>query len=263
MNLSISVTSAFLAATAMLAGAVSFSERLAPLAAPVRLPSALSEVSGLAPASATSVYAHNDEQATIYEIDIATGKALRSFSLGRPPLIGDFEAIVAVGDRVAMIASDGRLFEATIEPRRRSLAHRATDTGVGAGCEVESLARADGNYFIACKRAKGRLVVFRWADGERAQQVIDMKLKGAVPNPDAFRAADIARDPTNGAFLVLDSSAGAILEISRKGEPVSYRRLGGDHPQAEGLALMADGRLVVADERKAGGGALTVYPPRR
>ncbi|MDZ7627370.1 MAG: hypothetical protein U5J99_03040 [Parvularculaceae bacterium] len=138
MRLLVEGLSAVLAAAALLAGVGRFSQRLEPIRAPLPLAGDLAEVSGLAPAGEASVYAHNDEQATIHEIDVATGRTLRTVSLGRPPVIGDFAAIVAQGQSLALITSGGQVFEATIGP-----------------------CRGGQGFFIACKRAKGRLVLYR------------------------------------------------------------------------------------------------------
>ena len=256
---------ALLGTTALAAGTPAAT--LHPLAA-TPLPGALTEVSGLAPASATSVYAQNDEQATVHEIDLASGKTLRSMSFGRPPLTGDFEAIIAADGRLALITSGGEAVMADIRERRGRLPFQVVDFGIDKECEVEGLARSENRYFLICKKAKRGLLVYEWSQGEGARKKIDLKLGDLVPNPVDFRATELVHDPETDSLLVLDSAAGAILEVSLHGKPLAYWRLGGDHPQAEGLALLADGRLVIADEGKMGGGSigagvLTIYPPRR
>lgn len=239
---------------------------LEPVGPPVRLDGALTEISGLAPAGAARVYAHNDEAATIFELDAVTGAIVRRFSLGRPAVTGDFEAISLVGDTLSLITSNGRIHEATIEPDRRVLEFRVVDIGLGATCEIEGFAPVDdaSAFLVACKEAGPRLNVYKWSRAGGAAPFLSMKLKGVVPNPRKFRAADLVFDETTQTLLVLDSGAGAILEVSPAGEPVGYWRLAGSHPQAEGLALLPDGRLLVADEGKAGaGGTLTTFRRRR
>ncbi len=247
-----------------------FGQTLHQAAAPKRLVGALSEISGLAPATPTSVYAHNDEAATIFELDLRSGKILRTFSFGRPAVIGDFEAIAAHDGALSLITSAGVIYEAKPGPRRRTLSFNTVDTGLGGACEIEGFApaKAGDAFFVACKSSKRRLVVYKWTPQGGAAKAIDLKLDGIVPNPDEFRATDIVNDHKSGTLLILDSSAGAILEVSMTGESAGYWRLGGKHPQAEGLALLADGRLLVADEGKTGrgsigAGVLTLYPPRR
>ena len=261
------------AVLAMFSGAAASSPDagvLRPVAGPVRLTGALAEVSGLAPASETSVYAHNDEQATIHEVDFRTGKILRAQSMGRPPVPGDFEAIAVNATEKLLVTSGGLLLLAQNAVRGRSLRYRAVDTDLEKACEIEGLAPADagGSFFFACKHAGRRLVIYRWSASAGAVKAVNLKLDGAVPNPKGFRATELVRDPRAGTLLVLDSAAGAVLEISTDGQSIGYWRLGGDHPQAEGLALLPDGSMVVADEGRIGdgaltSGALTLYPPRR
>ena len=47
------------------------------------LPKALQEISGLAVDSAGRIFAHDDEQAIIYQIDPATHRVVKRFSFGR------------------------------------------------------------------------------------------------------------------------------------------------------------------------------------
>jgi len=251
------------------AAAGKFSATLQP-ASRHALPGALVEISGLAPTGSGRVYAHTDESASIFEIDIASGEIVSTFSLGRPAALGDFEAIALKDGVLALAASTGVIYEATLDPRKRSLAFRTIDTGLGSVCEIEGVAptAAPGGYFLVCKSMKNRLVIYEWSRERGAFRLIDRKLRGAVPKPKEFRATDLVVDAARGAFLILDSRAGAILEVAMDGGKTRYWRLGGEHRQAEGLALLDDGRLLVADEGKIGEGriaaaALTLYPPRR
>lgn len=234
----------------------------------VRLDAALAEISGLAPAGGPIIYAHTDEEARIYALDAATGKITRTFTLGRPAAAGDFEAIATQGETLYLATSAGVVYEAPLS-KDRALGFRAYDAGVGKSCEIEGFAPgAGGVFYFACKRKKERLVVYRWSRGEKAVRAIDMALNGAVPSPEDFRAADLVFDAKTQTLLVLDSAKGAILEVSLEGDAVGYWRLGGDHPQAEGLALLDDGGLLVADEGRPGKGSLgratlTRYPKRR
>ncbi|NWG92769.1 MAG: SdiA-regulated domain-containing protein [Parvularculaceae bacterium] len=261
---------AALAAAIVPADAADVSATLRPEGPPQRLAGALAEISGLAPAGGTHVYAHTDEEAKVFELDVRSGDVVRTFSLGRPAAVGDFEAVVARGGVIALVTSKGVIHEAALSGGARPLAFSAVDTGAGRDCEIEGLAPnpARDGYFLACKRKGRRLVVREWSRKDGLAPAIDMELQGAVPNPKAFRAADIVADQATRSLLVLDSAAGAILEVSLDGEKRGYWRLGGDHPQAEGLALLEDGRLLVADEGKIGEGSLgagklTLYPPRR
>ncbi|HYN45337.1 MAG TPA: hypothetical protein VES64_01460, partial [Allosphingosinicella sp.] len=148
----------------------------APAARPYHdLPLGLREISGLAAASPGSVFAHDDERAVVHEIELATGRTLRRFSLGDPPARGDFEGIAADRTHVYLITSDGQLLAAPIGADGASVPFEVHDTGVGAACEIEglSLAPEPDSLLILCKRARhgrreGRLLIYRWSIGGAA-----------------------------------------------------------------------------------------------
>jgi uncharacterized protein YjiK len=62
--------------------------------------------------------------------------------------------------------------------------------------------------------------------------------------------------------LLLSAADAALVELSADGALASARRLEGEHVQPEGVAALASGALVIADE--AGGRAstamLSIYP---
>ena len=74
------------------------------------LPKALQEISGLAVDSAGRIFAHDDEQAIIYQLDPATHRVVKRFSFGLPAVRGDFEAIAVVGRQLILTTSDGVLY---------------------------------------------------------------------------------------------------------------------------------------------------------
>jgi uncharacterized protein YjiK len=57
----------------------------------------------------------------------------------------------------------------------------------------------------------------------------------------------------------------AVIEIDNEGQLVAARTLplADRHPQPEGIELLADGRLVIADEGSRGRARLTLYRPSR
>lgn len=233
-----------------------------------RLPDGLSEVSGLAQAGPASVFAHDDERAVIHEIAVDGGRTLRRFALGRPPARGDFEGIAVDGGRIYLIASDGRLLAARPGADGEHVPFEAHDSGVGAYCEVEGLAAGTepGRLLILCKRQRdgssGRLLVFAWSPGHPAVPWRDMDLGGALGDAGSFAPSGVEFDPAQGRLIVLSARDRRMLVLDRGGRIAALRRLDPRrHPQAEGIALMADGRLVVADEGQGGApGRLAVYP---
>lgn len=241
-----------------------------------KLDPVLAEVSGLAPASATTVFAHNDEYAIIHEVDISNGVIKRSFALGKPTIAGDFEGIALKGDAVYLITSDGMLYEAPVKKHRERARHTVYDTGLKEFCEIEGMAideSADAFLFL-CKNAvrdkkNKRITIYRWTIADRFQDRepwLEIPLAELVPEKDRrqnFKASELQLEAQSGHLFILDANAGAILEMTQQGAPVDYRLLAPrTHPQAEGLALMPGGAIIVGDEsRGAANGRLTIYRP--
>lgn len=239
-----------------------------------KLAGVLTEISGLAVASPTTVFAHNDEFAIIHELDIATGAVLRSFALGKPTVAGDFEGIAVQGGFIYLVTSNGHIYETRPADHGKRADFNVYDTRLGKECEIEGIASGEktGEFYLLCKTAaidkKGeRLILYKWSFADRLRNlkaVIDSPLHDLAPQAKSFKAADLERDPATGNLLVVDAGGGAVIEITPKGGAVGYWRLApGRHPQAEGLTLMPNGAIVVGDEGVGGEGLLTVYPPRR
>lgn len=239
------------------------------------LPKGLSEISGVAPASDHSIFAHNDEFGIVYEIELETGRVERAFALGKPTAKADFEDIAARGGYVYLLTSDGRIFEARIGEHRKRVLYNVYDTGIGQRCETEGLTIGPGNeeFLILCKTMhdpalKERLVVFAWNLAERAPAVtpwLDVPLDGLVDELDQanFHPSAFVWRRDTGTFLIVSSKGRTAIEIDAEGRLIARFKLEKKrHNQPEALALMPDGRLVVGDEGARGRGRITVYAPR-
>jgi len=236
----------------------------------VDLPLGLREVSGLAVASANSVFAHDDEHARVSEIDLAYGRAIRTFSFGAT---GDFEGIAASGSRIHVITSDGRLssFDAGVDGA--VVPAEVHDTGVGARCEIEglSLSPRPGELLILCKDIPGRgnggrLLVFSWniaANRLEAQPWLDADLSAELGiDRRGFAPSSIDWDARTQRVAIISARNRVIMFLDANGARVERLQLdAGRHSQAEGVAIMPSGDIVVADEGGDGRpGRLTIYP---
>lgn len=243
------------------------------------LPNGLEEISGLAIASERSVFAHNDEHAIVYEIELERGRILRAFALGDPTLEGDFEGIARVGSRVFLITSDGLIYAANIGRHRQRVPYTVHDSGVGPHCEIEGLSASPqpGELLILCKRGRRggmqtdarRLTVYRWSiDSEHALETpfLSLALSGFLTKeerPD-FRPSGIDWDPNSGAIYIVSGRNRLMLTFDRRGTLLEKRRLTPrQHPMTEGIAMLGGRWIALADEGTATRrGRLTVYPAR-
>jgi len=257
------------------AATLSRSDLAAPPADRWELPKALQEISGLAVDSAGRVFAHDDEQAIIYQLDPATHRVVKRFSFGLPAVRGDFEAIVVVGRQAILTTSDGVLYAGLEGRDGESVPYVTQATGVGRDCEVEGMAYepAGRALLFACKEPRttalvGHLAVLRWSLDRKALDPrpwiflglskITRELRGP-----GFHPSELVRVAGSGNYLVLSGREHAIAEITPAGKVVAVARLRrGDHRQAEGLAFAPDGALLISDEGAGRRGTVTVYRRR-
>jgi uncharacterized protein YjiK len=232
------------------------------------LPGRLDEISGLATTPDGRLFAHDDERATVHEIDPVTGAVGKRFSLGEPPLRGDFEGIAVVRERFFLVTSVGLLYEFREAEDRAEAPYRMTDTQLGGGCEVEGLDYdpVDEALLFACKVANaddGAFVIHRRrldpAEAPLAPIEVARFQLPAHGVGGGFQPSSIAVDPA-GTLLLVSAAVEALVEIDRSGRVLSGVALSRRrHPQPEGLAFGADGTLFVADERNDGDARLTSY----
>ncbi len=234
------------------------------------LPAELREISGLSVAGPDAVFAHDDEIGRIYKINTETGESSVYFSIGTPPVKGDFEAVVVKGEALFVVSSDGLIFESEMSGGAAASSYAVYNTGLAKQCEIEGAADdgADG-LILACKKTRGakkksRIVLYRWSASARfepPERIVDIDLGAQWSPVSGRRFAPSGLDRLkDGRLLVIDSASGGLAVLDAHGGLENLSELGAKaHPQAEGVATMPDGSLVVADEGGDGAGRLTVY----
>lgn len=236
------------------------------------LPDALREVSGLAATPDGRVFAHGDEQALIVELDVRRERTVKTFAMGRQGARGDFEGLAVADGRFWLVTSHGILYESSEGANGGYVAFRTYDTGVGTQCEVEGLAydASTKALLLACKEPRvralrGFVTIFSWSVPRRALvnrtglrvRVDSLARRAGVS---AFHASGIERDPTTGHWLLVAARERAVVEITPAGRIVAGAALSRrDHRQAEGIAIMSDLTLLIADEAAGRRATLTTY----
>ena len=237
------------------------------------LPSELNEVSGLAVAGPDSVFTHDDEYAIIYEFRLRDGHMLRTFALGEPTIEGDFEGIAVWAGQVFLVTSDGLIYAARPGRNGERVPYRVYDSGIGPRCEIEGLSQSPDpdELLLLCKRFRNdseeaRLEIYRWKIGrDRAEAApfLSLPLETLMPGDELaeFRPSGLEFDPASGQLLVISARARTLLVLDRAGRFIERKRFQANrHPETEGITVMPDGRLVLADEgSKTREGRLTTY----
>ncbi len=235
------------------------------------LPASLAEISGLALTPDGRLFTHDDEIARVVELDYRRGSIVKQFSLGSPPLHGDFEAITWTPSGLFLLESDGRLFEFREAADGATVSYTVHDLHLRKQCEFEGLAYepASGALLLACKRVRPGtdkfLVIYRWKPGnESVGEPLKVPLERVIGSHDwnGFHPSDITIEPASGNYVLVSSLEKALLELTPRGDVVFARSLQGRHPQPEGVAITSDGLLLISDEagkRNGSAAAITVY----
>ena len=231
-----------------------------------KLEKPLREVSGLALDAQGRLLAHNDERGRIYVLDPGSGEIReeQKLLLGDRPIKGDFEGIARSGNRVWMINSRGVLLETNSDGTQVAL----FNTPLGKWCEIEGATfdAVTGKILVVCKTIAGGpkpLIHFYELEPDDHRQngnpvQIDLRpLNLGYP----LRPSGITISEDGQTLYILSSKPVSILEVTRQGKLVRYLKLSKKfHRQPEGIEILPDGRLAIADEGGDGRARLTLYP---
>ena len=229
----------------------------------------LHEVSGLALDASGYLVANNDELAKSYLVSPVDGSTLKSFEFkeGERSILGDFEGIAQDGAMTWLINSQGILFRATQGNARINI----FDTGLETLCEVEGLAlwRLKQSLVIACKKNRtkqfGRhATLFLWSLDTHSLNPVPLTISRKTLKKRfgirKFHPSGIAVTRDGSRLMVLSSRRPALAILDTEGALVDARKLRRKyHRQPEGITLLPNGTLVIADEGKSGNATLGLY----
>jgi len=239
------------------------------------LPNRLREISGLATTADGRLFAHDDERAFIYEIDVAQGAVGKRFALGDPAERGDFEGLaITSGGAFWMTTSEGVLYRFSEGAADAIVSFETFDTGLGQVCEIEGLAylASEQSLILACKRHHARdmrdtISLYAWSPERGGEAVEWLSLAeadvAAAAGVDRFRPSSLEIEPQSGRILLLAAQRNAFVEVGADGAILAARALAGAHRQPEGVAILTDGALIIADEGGDGSALLSRYPAAR
>jgi hypothetical protein len=260
-------------------------------AAPVRritLPEELREISGLALGSNGRLFAHGDEEATVFQMDPVTGQVLERFHLaptGQEPdlgkktrkgrVAGDFEDLAIVEDRFFLVTSNGVLLEFAEGEDGASVPYTAHPTGLGERCEVEGLTYDAGarELLLLCKEfhaksERGRVAAYGWSIADqRLGPTPRLVLLSAALRPltgmNAFNGSALAFTPGGRSIVLVAGPQRLFVEITADGRATEGGLLDrAAVEQPEGIAFLRDGSLLISSEGGRGMATLNAYAPR-
>ena len=228
------------------------------------LPEFVNEASGIAVMKDQSILLHDDEFAVIYHVSLVDHSIEPFGWLGSPEFERDFEGIALNGETIYLVTSDGMIYQASVDLKARSqtLDFTVFDTGLESICELEGLHFLSGKLLLPCKvpleeSYKNKLVVFEFdvkTHEIRKHLVIPGERFGTLkaPQPTAI-------DVTSHHYYII--SKNHLLKIDRGLSSMDIFSLPKfRHFQPEGIGLLDDGSIVIADDFRKGIGRLTHYP---
>jgi hypothetical protein len=238
------------------------------------LPARLAEISGLAVAPGGRVFTHGDEAAIVYEVDPHAGTVVKRFYVGDERLRGDFEGLAIAGSRFFLVTSRGTIVEFAEGQADEHVSYETYETPVRDQCEVEGLEfdPTTNALLLACKtnlspQTRGNVVIFAWSVERKALEAtprfsIPQDFLARAGRKTDLHASGIAVHPRTGTIILVAAQEELLVEIAPGGKVLNVRELPSKrHPQAEGIAFLSDGTMLVSDERR-NGGLLTLYPLR-
>lgn len=238
-----------------------------------KLPGRLSEASGLAISKDGKLFSHDDEQATVYQVDLSSGKILKQFSLGRFGIKGDFEDIAIAGNLMYLVRSDGVIYEFPEGDDGRTVEYRTYKTPLTASHDVEGMCydpETDA-LLLACKEFPGK-----GYEEYRAVYSFSLKSKSLNPKPrflislrevtkksdkKEFRPSGIERHPVSGSFFIIAAHGSSVIELSKDGTLLGQQSINkkvNSHP--EGITFAPDMTLILCNDGQGAKGTLTLYP---
>ena len=225
----------------------------------LKLSKSLKEISGLASGPDGQLYAVQDEKGIIFQLNPDDGSILAEQKFYGD---GDYEGIERVGNTMYILRSSGHLFEVDLGQRGGIKATRKSRLNLPSRCDAEALGSdpAAGTLWVGCKNADGvkgkktrslfRLTVENDKWEAKLKVSINQKMlteansdskwsiNKFMPSGLTIREYVIfVLSAVNDLLLIIQPTRVDMVELSEMGLP-----------QAEGIALGADGTLYIASE---------------
>lgn len=242
----------------------------------VKLSRRLKEISGLTTTPDGRLFCHNDEKGFVFELDKNTGKVIKEFYLGSWVVEADFEAIAFAKGRFYLVTSSGYIYEFKEGQNKAPVGYNVYTSGATSRFNVEGACYdpVTNSLLLACKDYPGKnysgyraVYAFSLADysiNEIPRLLIPLSKIDGRYNLDDFHPSGIAYCKRSDTFFILSAKGEkAIMEMDRFGNVLNVEKLKDkDHRQPEGIVVMPDNDLIIADEADGEEATLTTYKLR-
>ncbi len=253
----------------------------------LELPRELLEVSGLTELDDHRVACLQDEDATIYIVDLSTGEILERHPFGPQ---GDMEGLTRVGEELYALRSDGLIYQlqlkganySAVDSFHMELDHRNIE-GLGYDERTGLILVAPKDILKGDPKMRDQRSVFAFDPATRkllpkpvvtysVKEIIrqaeaaGMKLptrtnkKGKTVDAIKLRMSSIAVDPISDQYFLLSAVDQTLLVLDRKGTFVALHLLDANLlPKPEGITFLPNGDMLISTEGKNGPPRLVRY----
>ena len=238
----------------------------------IKLPSKLSEVSGLAMTGDGRLFCHDDESPIVYEIDYRSGETIKRFTVGSGFMEEDFEGIAVREDTLFMVNSSGELFEFAEKGDRKYADFRLYRTFLSEKYDVEGLEYdpATDCLLLACRKYSGKgnkgfKAIYAFDLKKRVLEqvprfLIPLKEVERKAKKGEFNPSGLAFHPAAGTLFIISADGQLMIETDRNGKILDQQKISGKaNRQPEGIAFTADNTMILANDGQGGQGTLTLY----
>jgi len=234
----------------------------------ITLPNELKEISGITMTPDGRMFCQQDETGIVYQLDYQSGKVIKRFYLGDPPIRKDFEDIAYANNKFYMLHSNGEIYEFSEGEDNESVKYNLYKTDLNKKNDVEGLCfDPKTNTLLMVTKAKSG------TDDRDDKAVYSFSLSDMKFNPELrfilkrseiksyFNPSGIAFDPLTETFFIIAANGNEIVEISNEGKLLGKEKLHGRiHAQPEGITFSSDGTLYISNEGKDDHANIVVYP---
>ncbi len=232
----------------------------------------LKEISGLTFSEKNRLYANNDEQGVIFEINPVDGSILRTIELASFTGENDFEGIAAANGYLYIVNSSGQIYGIREDVNGTSAPFQSFPTPLNQKYDIEGLCfhPASNSLLLACKEFSGKgLSDYKTVYAYDLQKkellpepflkisIEEMKKKGGSKN---FAISAIEYSKFTNTFFLLGGKSFELMEVSPKGEVLGIISLSSKvHRQPEGLTFLEGRTLLISDEAAGKTPTMTKY----
>ncbi len=245
----------------------------------IKLPEALTEISGMTITPDGRLFAHGDEAGTIYQLDIKTGEVIKRFFLsktGDAVIEADFEDIAFANGKFYLLRSKGQILEFSEGENEQKIEYKKHTTKLTSANDVEGMCYDDetNSMLMICKGEPGEgyegnraiysFSVQTMALDEKPRILIPLKeiKKHTVENQ--FAPSGIAKHPISKTFFIIAARGNTIIEISKTGEILNQKDLPEKvHRQPEGIIFLKDNTLLISNEGRDQLARIFSYPMQK